>query len=112
MSETAVQSVAAEVDEWLARFEGALAEADTAAAAKLFAGVCFWRDLVAFTWNLKTVEGRDGVKDLLDATLEHTGPRGFHTTEEPAEAEGVTEAWIEFETEAGRGRGHLRLKDG
>ena len=24
----------------------------------------------------------------------------------------MTEAWIEFETEVGRGRGHLRLKDG
>ncbi len=112
MSETAVQSVAAEVDEWLSRFEGALAEGDTAAAAELFAGVCFWRDLVAFTWNLKTVEGQDGVKDLLDNTLGHTRPRGFRTTEEPAAAEGVTEAWIEFETETGRGRGHLRLKDG
>ena len=24
----------------------------------------------------------------------------------------MTEAWIEFETEAGRGSGHLRLRDG
>ena len=39
-------------------------------------------------------------------------PRGWRTTEPPAEAEGVTEAWIEFETEVGRGHGHLRLRDG
>ena len=39
-------------------------------------------------------------------------PRGFATTEPPAEAEGVTEAWFEFETETGRGHGLLRLKDG
>ena len=24
----------------------------------------------------------------------------------------MTEAWLEFETEVGRGRGHLRLRDG
>jgi putative flavoprotein involved in K+ transport len=39
-------------------------------------------------------------------------PSGWKTTEEPTEAEGVTEAWIEFETAVGRGSGHLRLKDG
>ena len=34
------------------------------------------------------------------------------TTEPPSEADGVTEAWIAFETAVGRGRGHLRLRDG
>ena len=67
---------------------------------------------MSFTWNIRTVEGRAGVKEMLDHTLEHVKPRGWHTTEPPAEAEGVTEAWIEFETEVGRGQGHLRLKDG
>ena len=49
---------------------------------------------------------------MLDHTLAPTKPRNWATTEPPASAAGVTEAWIEFETEAGRGRGHLRLKDG
>ncbi len=39
-------------------------------------------------------------------------PSGWHTAEPPAEADGVTEAWLEFETEVGRGSGHLRLRDG
>ena len=34
-------------------------------AAGLFGAASFWRDLVAFTWNITTVEGRDGVRDLL-----------------------------------------------
>ena len=54
---------------------------------------------------------RDGVADLLRATLDPTDPSGFHTTEEPTEADGVAEAWIGFETAVGRGRGHLRLTD-
>ena len=112
MTDTAVQSAAAEVDHWLSRFEEALTAGDSAAAAELFVEDAFWRDLVSFTWNITTVEGPAGVKDMLEHTLGHTKPRGWRTTEPPAEAEGVTEAWIEFETEAGRGWGHLRLRDG
>ena len=112
MTDTAVQPIVADVDQWLSRFEDALTEGDSSAAAQLFADDGFWRDLVSFTWNIKTVEGPAGVKDMLDRTLGHVKPRGFRTTEPPAEAEGVTEAWIEFETEVGRGHGHLRLRDG
>ena len=112
MSDTAVEPTTTEVELWLSRFEAALAAGDSAAAAELFLDDSYWRDLVAFTWNLKTVEGPAGVNDMLDHSLAHTKPHGWATTEPPATAEGVTEAWIEFETETGRGTGHLRLKDG
>jgi putative flavoprotein involved in K+ transport len=112
MADTAVEPAAAEVGEWLSRFEEALTEGDTAAAAELFADESFWRDLVSFTWNIKTVEGPAEIEDMLEHTLAHVKPRGFHTSEPPAAADGVTEAWLEFETEAGRANGHLRLKDG
>jgi putative flavoprotein involved in K+ transport len=110
-SDTAVDPAAA-VDGWLSSFEAALTEGDSEAAAALFAEESFWRDLVAFTWNIKTLEGPAEVKEMLDHTLGQVKPRGWRTVEPPAEAEGVTEAWIEFETEVGRGRGHLRVKDG
>ena len=113
MSETAVQSVAAEVDQWLSSFDEALAQGDTAAAAELFLDDSYWRDLVAFTWNLKTVEGPDGVRDLLEHTLARTRGRAAGAPPRSrTEADGVTEAWLAFETEVGRGSGHLRLKDG
>ncbi|MFL6132828.1 MAG: NAD(P)-binding domain-containing protein [Nocardioidaceae bacterium] len=101
----------ARVDAWLADFETALQARDVDGAAGKFSTDCFWRDLVSFTWNIKTVEGRDGVAEMLRACLDNTDPSGFHTIEPPAAAGGVTEAWIEFETAVGRGRGHLRLKD-
>lgn len=47
------------VDEWLADFEAALAARDIDRAVGKFAVDSFWRDLVSFTWNIKTVEGRD-----------------------------------------------------
>ncbi|WP_280339200.1 flavin-containing monooxygenase [Nocardia neocaledoniensis] len=99
------------VDAWLAAFEAALAARDIDAAAGMFATDSFWRDLIAFTWNIKTVEGRAGVADMLTAQLDETDPSGFHTTEPPTEDDGVISAWIGFETGVGRGVGHLRLTD-
>ena len=106
--------IAAGVTTWLSAFGDALAAGDAAAATALFTEDCFWRDLVAFTWNIKTLEGRAAISAMLDATLPWVQPGGWAITggEEPASAGGVTEAWIDFETAAGRGRGHLRLRDG
>jgi putative flavoprotein involved in K+ transport len=109
MTETAV---APTVDQWLEGFAEALERGDAAAAAERFLDDSYWRDLVAFTWNLKTVEGPDEIRDMLAHTLEHTKPTGWRVTEEPTEAEGITEAWLQFETAAGRGQAVLRLKDG
>jgi putative flavoprotein involved in K+ transport len=109
MTDTAVEST---VEQWLAGFADALEQGDAAAAAERFLDDGYWRDLVAFTWNIKTLEGPDAIRDMLEHTLARTKPRGWRVTEPPAETEGVTEAWLEFETEVGRCAGHLRLKDG
>ncbi|MET0456435.1 MAG: NAD(P)/FAD-dependent oxidoreductase [Mycobacterium sp.] len=99
------------VDAWLADFELALASRDVQRAANKFAVESFWRDLVSFTWNIKTVEGRDGVADMLTERAAATDPSGFRTRETPTDDGGVVSAWIEFETAVGRGVGHLRLKN-
>ena len=111
---TQPNKVTASVDVWLSAFGDALEANDPARAAALFTEDGFWRDLVAFTWNLKTLEGRAEISDMLTATLARVQPTGWKITggREPAEADGITEAWIDFETAAGRGRGHLRLRDG
>jgi putative flavoprotein involved in K+ transport len=112
MSTITTPPAAAEVDQWLARFGDSLARGDAAGAAAQFGEESFWRDLVAFTWNIKTVEGPSGVLDMLQHTLSHTKPSGWRTTETPTEADGVIDAWIAFETAVGRGTGHLRIRDG
>ncbi len=113
MSSTATSTpVAAEVDQWLSRFDEALTLGDPAGAAELFAPESFWRDLVAFTWNIKTVEGPGGVRDMLEHTLAGAKPRGWRVAGEPTSADGVDEAWLEFETEVGRCSAHVRLIDG
>jgi putative flavoprotein involved in K+ transport len=115
MTSTLEQNAAATtVTSWLSSFDAALTAGDAAGAAELFTEDCFWRDLIAFTWNLTTAEGRPAIADMLEHTLDRVQPRDWRITagEEPTEADGVTEAWIEFETAVGRGRGQLRLRDG
>ncbi|MCF8571938.1 NAD(P)-binding domain-containing protein [Gordonia sp. HY002] len=106
MARTAGQRVEA----WLEKFNEALAAGDPYAVAALFVDDSYWRDLVAFTWNLKTVEGRAQIAAMLADRLADTRPRGFAPSEEPTGADGVAEAFIEFETATGRGDGHLRLR--
>ena len=50
-------TVTAEVQDMLNSLNAALEEGDAQAASALFATDSYWRDLVAVTWNLKTVEG-------------------------------------------------------
>ncbi|GAB2997251.1 flavin-containing monooxygenase [Mycobacterium bourgelatii] len=105
------QSPEARVHTWLADFESALAARDVDRVAAKFNQDSLWRDLVAFTWNIKTVEGREGIVNMLRARLDDTNPAGFRTQEPPVdEGDGVTSAFIEFETTVGRAVGHLRLK--
>ncbi len=101
------------VDKWLSDFSAALAARDADRAAGLFATTSFWRDIIAFTWNITTVEGREGVADLLRHTMAATDATNFRITEgeEPDEADGIVTAWIRFDTALGRGSGLLRLAD-
>jgi putative flavoprotein involved in K+ transport len=65
------------VSTWLAQFSDALEKGDVEAAKALFGDTCYWRDLVAFTWNIKTMEGRDAIGDMLTAQLGHAHPKDW-----------------------------------
>jgi hypothetical protein len=85
------------------------------AAADLFEDERFWRDFVAFTWNLKTLEDKADIRRMLQATLDRVQPANWALAEDATgstAADGMVEAWITFETGAARGYGHLRLRNG
>jgi len=96
---------------WLEDFAGALARGDVRAATELFGPECYWRDLLAFTWDIRTHEGRDAIRALLEARLAQVRPLRFAPWDAPV-ADPATEAWFTFETAVGRGIGHLRQRDG
>jgi putative flavoprotein involved in K+ transport len=95
---------------WLEDFEGALARGAQAAAAQ-FAPECYWRDVLAFTWDIRTHEGREAIGEMLAARLAGVRPRGFSVWGAPT-ADPESEAWFSFQSAAGRGLGHVRLRDG
>ena len=98
------------VSGWLSTFGAALSRNDIVAAVEMFGDDCYWRDLVTFTWNIKTVEGRDEIRDMLDATLEATRPSSWQIDGEASGDATLAEGWFTFETGVARGRGHIRLK--
>src|ERR1700734_3225607 len=104
----------ARVTAFLGKLDAALAAGDVDKTVALFGAECYWRDLVAFTWNIKTMEGRDQVRDMLTHCLKQTKPRDWRVAEGEVatEANGVLESWISFETEVARGYGLIRIKDG
>lgn len=102
------------IDTVLAKLGKALEKGDIDAAVNLFQADCYWRDLVTFTWNLKTMEGHDEVRDMLRKQLAAIKPGAFRQDDKELASDGggVTDGWFTFETEAARGYGHIRLKNG
>ncbi|MCM2449763.1 NAD(P)/FAD-dependent oxidoreductase [Agrobacterium vitis] len=107
-------SPATKIDTALSKLGKALESGDIAAAVNLFQTDCYWRDLVTFTWNLKTLEGHEQIRDMLKSQLAAIKPSNFvQDSKEPAaDAGGITDGGFEFETGVARGYGHIRLKDG
>ena len=101
-----------QAQQWLDSFDAALKRGDHAAAAAMFGDESYWRDLISFTWNIKTAEGPAAIREMLAATMPGGQPSNWKLQGEASEAGGVTEAWFTFETGTGRGRGQLRLING
>lgn len=103
-----------EVQGLLDTFGAALERGDIAAAVACFQDDCYWRDLVTFTWNIHTSEGKDAIAGMLESQLAATKPTGWKIAEGETAAEdgGVATAWIEFETGVARGFGLVRIMGG
>ena len=103
-----------EVSKVLDKLEQALAAEDIDAVLDMFVDDGYWRDLISFTWNIKTMEGKPQIKDMLQATLTSTKPSNWMVADGEIATEdgGVVTAWISFETQVMRGYGLVRLKDG
>src|SRR5688572_9522262 len=100
------------VTRWLEQFEKALAAGDEAALRTLFRPDAHWRDLLAFTWQVRTFSG----SRIFDALKQGSGARGFEIDPGRTPPREVTRAGIKaveaifrFETAAATGQGVVRL---
>jgi putative flavoprotein involved in K+ transport len=105
-------SPAAQVARWLEQFNEALASGNPLSVAALFHEQSYWRDLVAFTWNIVTLEGRVAIGDMLRARLAHLAPIRFTPDEPVLVQNGAATGFFTFETSIGRGAGVVRVRDG
>src|SRR5437588_12892814 len=113
------QSLATIANDWLATFEKALAGGDDVLLKTLFHPESHWRDVLALTWHIRTVNGLQAVLAELKAHAGRAHPSGFRTDPQRTAPRHVRragadaiEALFRFETDAGRGSGVLRLVPG
>jgi cation diffusion facilitator CzcD-associated flavoprotein CzcO len=107
-------SIAAE--NWLAQFEDALAKSDIAQLKTLFHAESYWRDVLALSWKLQTINGADAILRELKCHAGRASPSAFQIDPDRTAPRRVMragtnaiEAIFKFETAQGRGSGILRL---
>ena len=88
-----------------AQFEAALATPATADWGALFADECYWRDLVAFTWNILTLEGREAIAAMAGRQAQAIAPAGFALDDPALPMTDATQGWFTFHTATARCRG-------
>ena len=111
-----METIVTAAENWLAQFERALAQPDDVLLETLLCVDSHWRDVLALTWNIKTVSGGDAIVKELKAHVGRARPTSFRIDPDRTAPRRVTragtnaiEAIFTFETAEGRGNGVLRL---
>src|SRR5579863_3128860 len=108
--------VSISAENWLVQFESALASPNDGALKTLFHPDSYWRDVLALSWNLQTLDGADAILEELPRLAAQRTPGRFLI--DPARAAPrrvkragteTIEAIFKFETNQGRGHGIVRL---
>ncbi|MCW2889876.1 MAG: hypothetical protein JWL58_6738, partial [Streptosporangiaceae bacterium] len=102
---------------WLADFAGSMESADVKGVTRLVTDDCWWRDLLALTWDLGTFRGPDEVAAMLTTHLHRAALGAVSAVTEYAprhQTPETGEPWVEgfftFETALAVGRGVARLR--
>ncbi len=110
------ETLSGAVARWLAQFEKALCAPDDASLEALFRPDAHWRDLLAFTWQVKTVSGARQIVAALKRHGAGAGAAGFEIDRQRTPPRRVTragtnviEAIFRFETARVRAHGLVRL---
>src|SRR5262245_65092185 len=109
-------TVATIAETWLARFEEARGAPRLSRLQGLFQPDSLWRDVLALTWHIKTVNGADAILRELATHADRARPTGFKIDPHRTAPRNVRragtdaiEAIFSFKTTEGRGSGVVRL---
>jgi len=107
--------------EWISKLETVLASKDVSRLGSIMHEDCWWRDMLAFEWDLRTIHGLDQVKNYVGKNLEDAQLSKFklHQTGQfapsiakPIEGLEWVESMFDFQSKTGRGSGMLRIVQG
>jgi cation diffusion facilitator CzcD-associated flavoprotein CzcO len=108
--------IALSAENWLTEFARALDHPDSRTLRRLFHPDSFWRDVLALSWNLQTLNGADAILAELPEFARRASPHHFQIDPDRAPPRRVKradtetiEAIFRFETRDGRGHGIIRL---
>jgi putative flavoprotein involved in K+ transport len=110
------ENIATAAENWLTQFEDALTAPDDGLLTTLFHADSYWRDVLALSWNIQTINGAAGILGELKARAPRMVPSGFAVDPDRRAPRQVMragtsaiEAIFKFETAVGRGSGIIRL---
>ena len=105
-----------QITEWLLMFEQGVSSPNFDVVRDLFHEDCHWRDLLALTWQVKTVSGLPNILSMIQSLTPKTQPHGFQIPHDHAAPRSVERAGVEvieaifcFETPVGKSFGVVRL---
>ena len=78
------ETIATTAQNWLTQFETALDRPHDVLLKTLFHADSYWRDLLALTWRIRTVNGADAILRGLRAHVGSARPTAFKIDPRPA----------------------------
>ncbi|TFL05208.1 hypothetical protein BDV98DRAFT_542839 [Pterulicium gracile] len=101
---------------WIQSFSNALSTGDVDAILEHFIDQCYWRDILAFTWDFRTFDGKDRFRQFLQDCLAETKPESFAAVVDQLQSVQQVAPdllWLQssfkFETKVGQCSGIVRL---
>jgi putative flavoprotein involved in K+ transport len=95
---------------WLAKFSAALAAPERANWSGLFVEKSFWRDFVACSWSIVTVEGVDAIAAMARAQARSIGVKNLAPDDPLLPMTDENQGWFTFETATARCRGYVQFE--
>lgn len=105
------------VENWLHKLQQKISGNVKMDTSDLFIEECWWRDMLALSWNITTKRGRNNIDQYLSVCASKSAFGSFDILSEGALQPRLSDinglVWIEsgfsFENKAGQGRGIVRL---